>query len=377
MKKQFVCTILSAVILSFILCGCSNNKNAETTPAEVTVTTAKQQLVPFRKDLVGETVAEDEVNFKARITGFLTKSNFKWGSIVQKGQVLFEIEKNQYEADLQKSEAELANALAVQKNSDKDFKRKKGLYFKNAVSEEDYDNARMTKETADANVINAEGALKIAKLNLTYTTIKAPFTGKIDRPEYSVGNLVGPDSGTLATIVKLNPMQVEFNPDEALYLSKDPTDKQKAQITAKIKLSNNKIYKYNGKVTYTDNKVDSSTGTIKFRATFPNPDNYLLPGQYVDIILEKNIKEKSIVIPQKCLMSGQIGQYVYIVNKDNEIQTRKVLTGGEYGKDIIILEGLNSGEKVVTEGMQTISNGEKVKTVQSAVNTEKTIQNSK
>ena len=362
MKKRFIYTFLPILILCIMLTGCSEN-NKEIIPTEVTVTTVKEKSVPFKRILVGETVAEDSVNLKARVTGFLTKCNFKWGSIVKKGQVLFEIEKGLYEADLKEAEAILEKALAVQMNSEKDYNRKKGLYFKNAVSEEAYDNAKQAKGTADANVKDAEGVLKIAKLNLSYTIIKAPFTGKIDRPEYSVGNLVGPESGTLATIVKLDPMQVEFNPDEVQYLNLNPTDEMRSETTARIKLSNNKIYKYKGHVVYTDNRIDSSTGTINVRASFPNPDNYLLPGQYVSVYPERKDNQKYLVIPQEALMSGQIGEYVYLVNDDNIVETRTITTGHTDDTDVVALTGLKAGEIVITKGLQKVRDGQKVNPV--------------
>ena len=361
MKKRNVC-ILHILAMSIILMGCSKDEKP-TTPIDVNISTVKEKTVPFKRDLVGETVAEDTVNLRARVTGFLQKINFRWGSIVKKGEILFEIERTQYEADLKKAEANLIKVLSIQENAEKNYQRQKGLYHKKAVSGEDYDNAKMAKGTADADLIDAQSALKIAKLNLSYTTIKAPFTGKIDRPEYSVGNLVGPESGTLATIVKLDPMQVEFNPDEINYLNVNPTEKMRSETLAKIKLSNNKWYKYKGHVVYTDNSIDSSTGTINARASFPNPDYYLLPGQYVNIVPEKKNNKKYLVIPQEAVMSGQIGEYVYLVNKDNIVETKIITTGPTDNTDIVVFSGLNSGDTVITKGLQKVRDGEKVNPV--------------
>ncbi len=359
MKKQIICTFLPILTVSIMLIGCTESEK-KSTPTEVSIAVVKEKTVPFKRYLVGQTVAEDTVNLKARVTGYIQKVNFKWGSIVEKGQVLFELEQSQYIAELAKAESNLTKALAIQYNSEKDYKRQKGLYIKHAVSEDEYDNAIMTKKTADANVKDAESALKIAKLNISYTNIRAPLTGKIDKPLYSVGNLVSPESGTLATIVKLDPIQVEFNPDEVNYLNVNPTEKMRSETTARIKLSNNKIYKYKGKVVYSDNKIDSTTGTINARASFPNPDYYLLPGQYVNIFPEKKENQTYLVIPQEAVMSGQIGEYVYLVNKDDIVETRTITTGPTDDTDIAVTAGLKAGDIVITKGLQKVRNVQKV-----------------
>jgi membrane fusion protein, multidrug efflux system len=361
MKKRNLNILFISLIGVLFLSSCKQNDDANANSVEkVIVSVAKNEKVPLKRTLVGQTVAEETVDIRARVTGFLEKINFKWGSIVKKNDVLFEIEKSQYAADLQKAEGELVNANAALRNAEKDYIRQKSLYSKDAVSEEDYDNARLAKETASGNVISAEGVLKAAKLNLDYTTIRAPFTGKIDKPKYSVGNLVGLDSGTLATIVKLDPMQVEFSPDEIFYLNQNPTPEKRRQGSAKIKLSNNEIYKHSGSFVYSDNKIDSSTGTIHARASFANPDNYLLPGQYVNIILEKKVRQEYLVIPQEAVMTGQIGEYVYLVNKDNIIETRKITTGATTDFDIVVLTGLDAGDLVVIKDLQQVRSGEKV-----------------
>jgi membrane fusion protein, multidrug efflux system len=364
--KSFYSVLLC---LSIGLVSCTKmDKKPDNEIPKVVIQKVVTKEVPFRKELVGETVAEAEVDMKARVTGFIEKINFNYGSMVKKGQLLYAIEKVQYKAAMEKAKAKLMDQQSILKNALIDYNRQKKLYGKNVVSQRNFDQAETSKQTAEANVMYAGAELKIAETNLSYTDITAPITGKIGISKYSFGNLVGTNSGTLVNLIQLDPMLVEFNPDEGLYLSNAPSKKEMDNITIKIKLSDNKIYKHPGKIDYINNKVDPATGTIQFRALFPNPDNYLLPGQYVKVIIEKKVNVPSLIIPQKAVLTSQIGEYVYLVNQANIAEVRRIVTGQTYGENIVVESGLKSGDKIIIKGVQKVKAGQTVSSVSNNLN---------
>ena len=365
------CSIVLLLITGLV--GCSPKKVPKHIQPAVVVTPASNQSITKSHTAVGQTVAMSKVKLLARVKGFLVKREFTEGDFVKQGKLLFEIEKDQYQAEVQSGQANLENAQANLINAQIDFKRQTTLLAQKATSQRAYDNARATKMMADAKVTTAKAKLKIAQINLSYTDIKAPFDGLIGLSTYSVGNVIGPNSGTLATIIKLNPMKVEFNLNEAIIL--DGLQKGKInrthddrRIKVKLRMSNGTIYRHDGIIDFIDNQINPATGSIKLRAEFANSQQILLPGQYVNVILESREKIIALMVPQAAIQEDQQGKFVLVVTKQQQVKRKNVTVGEQHGINIIIKSGLTAGELVIVEGLQKVRVGMKVKTSRDKMN---------
>ncbi|MCF6174587.1 MAG: efflux RND transporter periplasmic adaptor subunit [Victivallaceae bacterium] len=363
----------TALLLFGFIVGCERKAPPPRLQPTVVVTPATNEDIVKTHAAVGQTVAQDKVEFLARVEGFLVKREFIEGDFVQKGKLLFEIEKDKYQAEVQSAQADLENAQADLINAQIDFKRQTTLLAQKATSQRAYDNARAAKMMADAKVMAAQGKLKIAKINLSYTDIKAPFDGLIGLSTYSVGNVIGPNSGTLATIIKLDPMKVEFNLNEAVILSAlQKGNINRAQDDRKIKvrlrLSNGTIYRHDGIIDFIDNRINPATGSIKLRVAFENKKRILLPGQYVNVILEAREQIVALMIPQASIQEDQQGKFVLVVTAQQQVKRKNVTVGDRHGINIIIKSGLIAGELVIVEGLQKVREGMKVKTMRDKMN---------
>lgn len=365
---------ISILLLTGVLSGCNRQQAVAPSPQAVVVVPAVNEEIMRSYEVVGQTVAQDKVNCLARVTGFLEKREFIEGDFVKKNKLLFAIQKDEYQAKVQSARANLESAQADLINAQIVYNRQKTLLAKKATSQRAYDNAHAAKMMADAKVMAAQGKLKIAKINLSYTDIAAPFDGLIGLAKYSVGNVIGPNSGTLATIVKLDPMKVEFNINEAVILTalqrgNINRSKDDDKINVKLWLSNNTIYKYKGIIDFIDNKINPATGSIKLRAAFKNPNHILLPGQYVKVILENKKKINALLVPQASIQEDQQGKFVMTVI-NQQVKRKNVTVGEVHGINITIKSGLKAGELVIVEGLQKVRQGMKVKVVQSKLNSD-------
>lgn len=387
LKKINLLLVSLACCSVFIFAACSKNSNQNSVQAKQEVSAVSPVLMelPFTKELNGKVVSLAQVDIVARVNGFIEKINFRNGDIVNEGATLYMIEQTQYKADVTKAEADVNNYKISVKLAQINYQRQKDLYYNTnnsrsanptstntlssppsafqggqAASAMDLEEAMSALSSAKANLKNSEANLEVAKANLSYTQINAPYSGKLGISNFSVGSMVGPTSGTLANLTKLNPIEVEFNPDEKLYLSNAMQRQNSDQVKVNLTMSDGNSYPQTGKVVFFDNKVDSSTGTIKLRAEFPNPDYILLPGQYVKVKLQMQLKKDVITIPQRAVMTNQGGEYVYTVNSQNVIESRIITTSGTIGQDFIVAKGLTKDDKVVVSGIQKIRDGDSV-----------------
>ena len=368
-KMMQLCLLLS--LLLFLTVGCKKQIKPRRRPVpEVAVVPVKLQTVKEVWSLVGETIAEPKVELLARVKGFLTKRNFKQGAFVKKGELLFQIEKDLYLSLVKKDEAEVSIKEALLKNAEINYRRASILSKKQSISKETLDKAVADRDSALGELNVAKAALQQAKLNLSYTDIKAPFDGRIGLSNFNVGNMIGPESGVLATVVALNPMQVEFHVNEADFLRAKQTALGRniplatllATLDLKLVLSNKSVYNHSGKIFFWNNQVDSSTGTILLRARFENPEFMLLPGQYVTVKIESAQPKKRLVIPQVAVQAALGGHFVMIVDSENTIQKKDVVLGYRFDDMVEVKEGLKEGEQVVIAGIQNVHEKLKVKT---------------
>ncbi len=366
------------LVLLLLAAGCKSQQSGAAAPEKrpppaVRVTPVLEKEVTTTYELVGRTAAQKTVNLVARVTGYLESRNFKEGEDIEKGQLLFVIEPAPYKIEVKAAEANLADAQATLDNAASYLKRLKGVR-KGGVSQSDLDKAKSDHQRALAQVKNAQAKLDQAKLNLSYTEIRAPFDGRIGRVSINEGNLVGPDTGTLATIVQMDPIYVLFTVSSAAVLTEFQNQIKKGKATTfipRIELPNGTQYPFEGVEDFVSHTVDEKTGTITIRAVFPNqgqnvlpgkaniPHNLrlLLPGQFVKVLVKRDDIKSEKVIPQIAIQQDQAGAFALVVDAENRVQKRYVTLGDKHEVNVIVREGLEVGERVISEGLQKVRPG--------------------
>jgi RND family efflux transporter MFP subunit len=356
-------TTLSLLAACF-LWGCDEGRKEAPMPPppSVTVERVALQTVPIHLTYVATTESVRVVDIRARVEGFLEERRFVEGADVRKGDVVFVIEKAPYEAELQKSLAQLDKdkaALAFARNQ---VKRYRPLAEQDFVTQESLDDYETRAQEAAAAVEADLARIKQDRLNLGYCTMVSPLDGRIGRTLVNVGNLVGADQDTrLATIVQMDPIYVYFSPSEK-DLRLIVTHREKKGIPVDIVLSDGTTYAHQGKVDFIDNTADPAANTINMRAVVPNPDKTLLPGIYVQVRLFLRDVPDTPLISEKAFAEDQTGMYVYVVGKDRLVERRAVEAGSLYDHRKIVWKGLNAGELVITDGLQMVRPGMAVQT---------------
>jgi membrane fusion protein, multidrug efflux system len=286
---------------------------------------------------------------------------FKEGEIVKKGDPLYRIEKGLFQADVVNAQGALERTKAAKTLTAIQLQRAQDLLEKNAGTAVARDQALAADQQAEGAIMADQASLDTANINLGYTDIVSPITGKISKTNITVGNVVGPDSGVLTTIVSQDPMYVTFPVSQRellqAQLRNSPADLAKIKI--KIRFADGSTYKHEGTVNFLDVSVDRATDTVLARATIPNPDGQLIDGQLVSVAVEAGEPQEKVVIPQAALIADQEGVYVFVV-EDGKAVVKRVKTGGESGANVVVDQGLNGGEQVIVEGIQSTRPGQPV-----------------
>ena len=335
---------------------------ADPPPPAVTVASVDVKAVAPVQTYVGQVVAIQSVNIVARVDAYIDQLSFTEGSMVQKGQLLFELQKGPYQAALLQSQGALAQAQATQKNAQMNYER--DAHAGNlAISQQQLQQDQASQAVGTGQVDAAQGALENAAINLGYTTLVAPITGQIGRALFTQGNFVGPTSGPLAVIVQMDPIRVSFAvPDaevESMLQRAGETRQQMADaLILHIHLSNSTPYSQPGKVEFINNQVDPATGTLTVYGRFANPNSVLIPGSYVSVDVSLAKPEKRPVIPVQAVQTDAKGQFVLLVGKDSKVAEQRVALGRQIGQEYIVTDGVAGGERVITQGVQKVHPGE-------------------
>ena len=358
-----------SVALWITACGQSGDAKQGQGPrsAEVGVIQIKTQSQDIRVELPGRSKAFLEAEVRPQATGIITERTFVEGSDVKKGQSLYQIDSATYEAAVISAEAELARANAGLVSAKAKALRFKALIKTNAISEQDFDEADALYKEALANVVVANAAINTAKINLVYTEVKAPISGRISKSSVTAGALVTANQAqTLAKIQQLDPINVDIAQSSAQVLrlkAKLRQGKLQASDNADVQLilEDGTTYAHTGVLRFAEVSVDENTGSVILRAEFPNPDGLLLPGMYVRAVLNAGTDPEAILVPQKAITRNTKGQAVaMIVNSDNKVETRIVPTAEVIAHQWRILDGLAVGDSLIVEGLQKIRPGASV-----------------
>jgi membrane fusion protein, multidrug efflux system len=335
-----------------------------TPPPAVSVRPVQSRQIMATGDFVGRVTAINKVDVVARVAGFIKERNFTEGQQVKTGDLLFRIEPDTYRAAVDQQKANLARAQATQLNAALQLQRAQELVTRRDTPVSTLDQRTADEKAAAADVLQAQALLEQAQINLGYTEIRSPIDGRIGIANFTVGNLVRPSSGTLATIVSQDPIYVTFQVSErdlinykrrvAESADKDP------RVTIHIKLPNGSEYPHPGLTNFTDVQVDSTTDTVTVRAQLPNPEGLLTPGGVVAISTERGPPKSALVVPLSAVQLDQAGRYVLVVDENKKVEQRRVTTGVEQGRDVVVTNGLKEGELVVVEGIQKVRPGQVV-----------------
>lgn len=358
-KTVILAVILGGAYYGYGLYKSSNMGGGMQMPAPaVSVIEVSEKPVLPEASFVAKIESMDKVGLRARVTGFLQERLFNEGDMVQEGQPLFIIEKVNFEATVREAEATHAQAEAQAVNAKSQYERTKTLFKTKDVSEAKLDETKAAHMSAEAAVSQAKARLDLARQDLEYTEIKAPMTGKIGESTFSVGELISPSSGVLAEIVKINPIDAVFSVSENQLMTLQKQFKEKGVTAPNVYFftSDGRQYPEAGTLNFVDNALDEAMNTLKLKASFPNPRGDLISGQYGRILLRSSEPVTDIVVPMKAVQRDMLGAFVYVIGKDNIVEKRAVKTGTELDNfDVIILDGLKPGEKIVVEGFQKIT----------------------
>jgi membrane fusion protein (multidrug efflux system) len=360
-------------ILFLLVCSCSQKEEqpAQAPPPQVTVVVTQAKDVPIYQEFVGQIYGFKDIAIRARVEGFLEGIHFEEGARVEKGDLLYILESQPFEADVAAKMSRVAEAKTMLAKAKSDLDRIEPLAKEKAVSESDLDGAVARYEASIESVKAAEANLKASKIQLGYTKIYSPITGIIGKTKAKVGDFVGrsPNPVILNTVSRIDTVLVEFFITEKQYLQLarrfksevELADKKNRKEDLELILADGSVYGYKGKPEFIDRNVDPTTGAMLVQASFPNPQELLRPGQYAKVKALVTVVKDGILVPQRCVMELQGTYRVYVVGDGDKVEIRNVKTGPKIKQFWLITEGLKPGERIVYEGLQRVKEGAVVK----------------
>ncbi len=367
--KQIVTIAATVLLLTGLLIWLLREKPAEPVYPVVQTETVLTKDMEIYGEYVGRIKAQQFVEIRARVEGYLQSMLFEEGTYVKKGQVLFVIDPQFYKARADKARSQLNKNKALEQKAERDLNRIRPLYEQNAASQLDLDNAIASYESAKAEVLMSEADLTQMEMALSYTTVVSPISGYISERNVDIGTLVGPGGKSLlATIVKSDTVSVTFSMTGLDYLMskernvnlghRDTSRTWNPYIT--ITLPDNSVYPMKGLVDFAAPQVDPNTGTFSVRAEMPNPDHILLPGQFTKVKLLLDVREDAVVVPTKAILIEKGGAHIFVVRNDGIVEKRFVQLGPEVENTTVVERGLSKDEQIVVEGYHKLTHGMKV-----------------
>lgn len=371
MKKKItiiVAIILLAIALRYLYGGIIkyiDNKSKKNTPAPgVLIEPVEEKEIQLSFDAPGRVTSKYQVNVLARIAGYLQKSYFKEGDFVKAGQILFQIEPTEYENTSDVARANVENIKSQLEFAEKQLARAEELIKKDYIAKAKYDEILAQRNALKAQLASSQATYNDTKRNYGYTHIKAPVDGKIGIITVTVGNYVTPSSGALTTINSTNPIYVTFPLNSADFNALSNADQNNnQQRKVELYFADGTKYAFDGEQDFQDNKIEQSTGTVTLRATFNNPNDQLLHGEFVNVKLYANNKINKPVVPQTAVQENQEGKFVYKIDENGLPQLTYIKTGGQEGEYWIVLSGVSKDDKIVTDGIQKVTPGKPVTSV--------------
>src|SRR5919197_2746864 len=370
--------LLLAPLLALVLSACGQSNGSEKKggghpgmgmpPPEVVVAEVKAQSLPLSFEYVGQTAGSREVEVRARVPGIILKRNFTEGAPVKEGQSLYSIDPAPFEATVARAEADVAAAEARYEQAKRNAARLKPLQAEKGVSQKEFDDGGSGEEIGAADLKAARARLTEAKLNLSYTKVEAPVSGVASRSLRSEGSLVEGPQTLLTTVIQVDPIWVNFGiPDnQAAEFAKEVQAGRVAlpkngQFEVALTRADGSMYEHTGKLNFSDVRVSATTGTREARAEVPNPKGELRPGEFVRVILRGATRPNALTVPQKAVLEGPQGKFVYIVDENGTAQPRPIEVGDWAGDAWVINKGVQAGDRVITEGLMRLGPGAPVR----------------
>ncbi len=321
----------------------------------------EKEITQTRK-YFGRVEAIDSVDLVARVSGYLESIHFTEGRFVKAGDLMFNIEKDRFRAEIESRKGTVAQIEANLVEAEKYLKRLQSA-SRESVPEKDIEAAQRNVDFYRAQLGTAKANLDLAEIDLDYTTVRAPMSGRVTKKHYSVGDYVGPNSGTIVTIVQFDPIRVVCSLSEVEYLNmmQQSGSSPERIFRPALRLPNGNLYSGKGRWDFADTSIDPSTGTISLRSRYPNPDGQLIPGGYVTVEMSAIEGETLPVVPQAAVNENKDGSFVYVVGKDNLVELRYIKKRSVVGTDWIVEDGIRAGEAVIVEGVQKVRPGQAVR----------------
>lgn len=363
--------VLLLIVSFFVFLSCKNEQSNVLPPQKIQVFEVKAKTVPIYQEFVGQIYGERDIPIRARVQGFLEKIYFKEGSRVKKGQLLYHIDPDPFMQEVAEKESMVSQAKTLLIQSESDLQRIKPLAELDAVSKRELDMAQAKRDADISSLEAAKANLNIANINLGYAKMYAPINGIIGKTLAREGEFVGkePNPVILNTVSEIKNVRVQFFLSENEYLRiarnymeryKQKIQTNKEHLAVELILADGTLYEHKGKMDFIDRNVDPSTGAILLQASFPNPDGLIRPGQFARVKSVIKTEKDALLVPQKCITELQGEFSVFVVNSENKIERKQVEIGDKIDDLWIIKEGINSGDKVVLEGLQKVASGMEV-----------------
>ena len=330
-------------------------------PPAVEYRVVEPRAVAFRFEFVARTRAREDAAIRAQISGTILERNFEEGQTVEEGDLLFRIDPRPYQAALNSAQADVSRTTTALEVAERNLARGVELEPDGFISQSEMDQLRGNRDSAVAARDSAEAALEKARIDLGFTEIRAPFAGRAGRSELSIGDLVSPNSEPLVTLVQSDPILVDFDVSERSLAGTLIENQERAaqgldpiEYTPRMNMVNGEPYPYPGRIDYANNRVNRTTGTVTVTATFPNPDDLLIPGQFTRVFVQRGDYEDRLLIPQSSVLEDMQGRYVYVVGDDDTVERRNVTLGQREGVDWVVESGLEAGDRVIVNGIQKV-----------------------